>query len=180
MPCDPRGSHPAIRVLRSSAAAAALLVGVAGCVAFVPRGRDRAQVAPPDDPAERLGAIVEAHNREREARGLPALSVSERLTAAAQGHADDMAGRRRMSHRGGDGSSPFRRIARAGYRYVRAGENVARGQEGVAEVMSDWMTSPGHKRNILGKYSEIGAGYATDADGTPYWCVTFGTPAPSD
>src|SRR5262249_25809617 len=88
----------------------------------------------------------------------------------------DMARRRRMSHRGRDGSTPFRRMERSGYRYLRAGENVARGQTGVDEVMSGWMSSPGHRRNILGKFTEIGAGYATDAGGTPYWCVPCGPP----
>jgi uncharacterized protein YkwD len=67
-------------------------------------------------------------------------------------------------------------MARAGYAYQRAGENVACGQRSVAEVMSGWMRSPGHRKNILGKYTEIGAACAIDTAGTPYWCVTFGTP----
>ena len=81
-----------------------------------------------------------------------------------------------MSHRGSDGSSPFRRMASAGYRFERAGENVAAGQATLDALMGDWMGSPGHRRNILGKFTEIGAAYATDGSGTPYWCVTFGTP----
>ncbi len=32
-------------------------------------------------------------------------------------------------------------------------------------------------RDILGGFSQVGLGYATDKDGTPYWCVTFGLPA---
>src|SRR5437899_568998 len=70
----------------------------------------------------------------------------------------------------------FPRMARAGYRYERAGENVARGQRTLDAVMTAWLTSPGHRRNLLGEYSEIGAAYATDEAGIPYWCVTFGTP----
>lgn len=154
---------PAVIVLAS--------IGTAGCVSVAPR-----PAPPAASTAEAFAGLVEAHNRERARKGLPPLAVNDRLTAAAQGHADDMAAHRRMSHRGGDGSSPFRRMSRAGYSYQSAGENVAYGQRSVGAVMSDWMRSSGHRRNILGKFSEIGAAYATDAHGTAYWCVTFGTP----
>lgn len=147
----------------------------AGCAGSAPRPRASAPVAPLDRSGT-FETLVEAHNREREKAGKPPLEPNERLTAAAQRHADDMAGRRRMTHRGGDGSSPFRRMANEGYRFARAGENVAAGQQTPDSVMKAWMASPGHRRNILGNYTEIGAAYATDEAGTPYWCVTFGTP----
>jgi uncharacterized protein YkwD len=154
----------------------------AGCVAYAPRPRPG-----PVPPVERAGALdstevtealARAHNRERTRAGRPPLVVSEALTAAARRHADDMAARRRMSHRGSDGSSPFRRMEREGYVFERAAENVAAGQRSTAEVMAAWMASPGHRRNVLGKYDELGAACATDEAGTPYWCVTFGTAAP--
>ena len=131
----------------------------------------------PADPSRTSAGLVEAHNDERARRGLPPLVPDERLDAAAQEHAEDMAARRRMSHRGSDGSSPFRRMERSDYRFRRAAENVAAGQRSVAEVMNDWMRSPGHRRNVLGNFTGIGTGHATDTSGTPYWCVTFGTPA---
>jgi uncharacterized protein YkwD len=153
---------------------------VAGCSAFRAwEGRPGTSAPRPArlDPAEAVAGLLEAHNRARARAGLSPMSASELLTSTAQAHADDMAARRRISHRGSDGSSPFRRILRAGYQYLSAGENVASGQATVAEVMAGWMSSPGHRRNILGRFDEIGAGYATDAGGTPFWCVTFGTPA---
>jgi uncharacterized protein YkwD len=131
------------------------------------------------DPGAAFAGLVAAHTEARAGRGLGALRVDDRLMRAAQEHADDMARWRWMSHRGSDLSSPFRRMERAGYRYRRAAENVAAGQETLQELMSDWMRSPGHRRNILGPYTDIGTGYATDASGTPYWCVTFGTPFPA-
>lgn len=130
------------------------------------------------DPAESNAELVEAHNRARAKAGLPPLAVNDRLSQAARRHADDMAGRRRMSHRGGDGSTPFRRIESAGYPFERAGENVAHGQSTVEAVMAGWMASPGHRRNVLGRYHEIGAACATDEGGSIYWCVTFGSPRP--
>jgi len=147
----------------------------AGCVA----ARPRPQVLG-DEPAldDTLKKLIDAHNDEREKKDLPPLEENDALKKAAQAHADDMAKRRKMDHTGGDGSTPFKRIEKAGYRYQRAGENIAYGQRGLDELMDAWMTSPGHKRNILGKFKQIGVAYAIDEDGTPYWCVTFGTPLP--
>ena len=121
--------------------------------------------------------MLAAHNAERARKQLPPLAFNERLAEAARGHARDMATRGKMSHAGGDRSSPFDRMGRVGYRYQRAGENVAAGQPDVAEVMAAWMHSPGHRRNILGDYTELGAARATANDGTAYWCATFGKPA---
>ena len=87
-----------------------------------------------------------------------------------------MAGRRKMAHKGGDGSSPFDRMKRTGYDFRAAAENVAYGFDDVDSVMAGWMRSPGHRRNILGRFSEIGVGRAIARDGASYWCVTFGTP----
>jgi uncharacterized protein YkwD len=119
-----------------------------------------------------------AHNRERAAKKLSPLALDPKLTAAAQAHADDMARHSTMSHEGSDGSTPFDRIKRQGYNYRSAAENVARGQETVAEVMSSWMNSPHHRANILGNYTQAGIAVALDKDDAPFWCVTFGTPWP--
>jgi uncharacterized protein YkwD len=129
------------------------------------------------DPSATTSELIEAHNQTREAAGLAGLEPDTRLETAAMRHALDMAHRHRMSHRGGDGSSPFRRIQGQDYQFRRAGENVACGQNSVESVMADWMRSPGHRRNILGEFTQIGAACATDENGTPYWCVTFGFPA---
>lgn len=131
----------------------------------------------PIGPGDVVGRVVASHNAERSRRKLAPLVASPELEAAAAGHAVDMANRRRMAHKGGDGSSPFDRIKRQGYAFRSAGENVAFGFDDVDAVMSGWMHSPGHRLNILGDYSEIGVGRATARDGASYWCVTFGTPA---
>ena len=157
---------------------------VPGCVGFVPRGRPAARAgdvlsSDRSGPAETVIALVEAHNLERAKRRLPPLAISETLHQAAQRHAADMARRGWISHRGSDGSSPFGRIEQAGYPSLRAGENVAAGQTTTEDVMAGWMSSLGHRRNILGNFTEIGAAHATDRNGRSYWCVTFGTPIAS-
>lgn len=167
-------------VLGATVAAA---LGTGACVVPAPSPTGRAPAntdrpgATPIDLDDASAELVEAHNRIRAAHHLPALSVSGPLEAAAREHARDMARRQWMSHRGGDGSSPFRRMADQGYTFRRAGENVATGQRSVDAVMSGWMRSPGHRRNILGNFNEIGAARANDTKGTTYWCVTFGEPA---
>src|SRR5262249_9105442 len=129
---------------------------------------------PPVSSEATLAGLVEAHNHARAKVGLPALEADERLTRAAQEHARFMAGRRRMSHRGRGGSSPFQRIEAEGSPSRRAAENIAAGRFAGDALMQTWMHSPGHRRNILGAFSQIGAAYATAEDGTTYWCVTFG------
>ena len=81
-----------------------------------------------------------------------------------------------IGHTGSDGSTVKDRVKRSGYVFVRAGENCAEGQWTVGEVMAGWMRSPGHRANILAKYTEMGAGWARDDQGTIFWCVDFGTP----
>ena len=53
--------------------------------------------------------------------------MSTKLQAAAEKHAKDMAAMDKMTHKGSDGSSSIQRIVAKGYKYRRAGENVAVG-----------------------------------------------------
>ncbi len=137
-------------------------------------------LAPPPADRDVNEAILQAHNVERTRRRRPPLVLNPELTQAAQAHADDMARRGKMAHRGGDGSSPFERMKRVGYSFQAAGENVAYGFDRVDAVMAGWMHSPGHRRNILGDYTEIGVGRAIAPGGVLYYCVTFGTPGAGD
>ncbi|MFF9784669.1 Uncharacterized conserved protein YkwD, contains CAP (CSP/antigen 5/PR1) domain [Streptomyces sp. SceaMP-e96] len=126
--------------------------------------------------AEASGAtarVVELVNDERRKAGCSPLTVNAKLTKAAQDHSKDMADHRNMSHTGSDGSSPEDRITRAGYNWSSYGENVAYGYSTPESVMEGWMTSPGHKRNILDcSFKEIGVGHAQPDD---YWTQDFGT-----
>ena len=125
-------------------------------------------------------AVLAAHNVERAQKHLSPLNLNHQLTQAAEKHAADMARRGKMTHRGGDGSSPFDRIAAAHYSFQAAAENVAYGFDQVDQVMTGWMRSPGHRRNILGSYAEIGVGRVIAPGDISYWCVTFGNPTTSD
>jgi uncharacterized protein YkwD len=126
-----------------------------------------------------LDALLAAHNQIRADAKRAPLKSNRQLAAAALDHARDMAEHRALSHEGTDGSSPSQRVKQHGYRYRDVGENVAEGQDSIEEVIRTWMDSPPHRENILGDYTEMGAGVATDAGNTKYWCVVLGRPVPS-
>ena len=68
------------------------------------------------------------------------------------------------------------RLARVGFSWRAAAENVASGQTTAGSVMAAWMNSPGHRSNILSTNTRIGVGFAVAADGRRYWTQVFATP----
>jgi uncharacterized protein YkwD len=129
------------------------------------------------DPDEVREELLALHNEARAVEKLPALAVSKKLQAAAQAHAEEMAERRKMTHAGADGSTVLERVQARGYKLRRCGENIAYGHYTPEHVMRGWLDSRAHRKNILGSFSQVGMGYATAKNGTPYWCVNFGLPA---
>jgi uncharacterized protein YkwD len=127
---------------------------------------------------EESNALLAAHNRARMAEHKEPLKLSDKLAKAALAHATDMARQKKLDHKGSDKSTAAERVKRAGYLYVHIGENIANGQKTVEQVMESWMKSPGHRANILGEFSEMGAARVEDEDGSSYWCVDFGVPMP--
>lgn len=94
---------------------------------------------------------------------------SDRLGAAAANHTADMFDHNYFNHQGTDGSRVGDRTSRAGYSWRVVGENIARGQRTVDEVVSDWLESPGHCRNLMDpRFSEMGA-----AEQGEYWTQVF-------
>ena len=128
-------------------------------------------------PATRiLEDLLAAHNKVRAEEKLPPLKLNDQLTQAARGHARDMAEHNKLTHEGSDGSDPKTRIKRAGYVYQEIGENVAAGQEAVAEVMRTWIESPPHRENILGPLHRDG-GRRREGRGRPELLVRRLRPA---
>jgi uncharacterized protein YkwD len=124
----------------------------------------RAHAVALDGYAQRRGPTPEAvlveMNRERRRRGLPALFMSRSLNAAAEDRLRDMFEQRYFAHDAPDGTSPFVSLRRRGYRFLSAGENLASGQGSAAQVVEQWMRSPGHRANILGRFEDAGIAIA--------------------
>ncbi len=80
-----------------------------------------------------------------------------------------------FEHASSDGTSFGRRLQRF-YEGGGIGENIAWGQSGPVDVLASWMTSPGHRCNILSPdWDELGTGYAGARNGrNPYYVQDFG------
>lgn len=97
-------------------------------------------------------------NQKRQENGLPALSLNSELDDAARRKAADMYSKNYWAHFAPDGlTSPWQFIRDAGYSYIFAGENLAKGFTDSNSVVSAWMNSPTHRDNILSdKYRDVG------------------------
>jgi uncharacterized protein YkwD len=124
-----------------------------------------------------VSAIIDLTNEERAREGLRTLRVEARLSHAAQIQAEQMARSGRLDHVLGEAQypRPEDRLATAGYPWQAYGENLAFGYADARTTVEGWMTSPGHRQNIVStSFTEIGAGYAVDASGRPYYAQVFG------
>ena len=101
--------------------------------------------------------IIMLTNQERAAVGLNTLNTNAKLAAAATAKANNMFEEQYWDHYGPNGETPWMFITQAGYTYVYAGENLAKGFRTAEGVHEAWMASPTHKENIMsGKYKDIG------------------------
>ena len=103
--------------------------------------------------------MLAAVNAERQRNGLAPLVINAQLMSVAQKHSDFQQQTQKMSHTGQGGSQVWDRVKAEGFNYRMVGENVAAGQADIASVMSSWMNSEGHRKNILtGEFTALGWG----------------------
>lgn len=114
---------------------------------------------------DRLSALADISNAElvnltnqvRAQNGLGPLSENGMLDSAASSKADDMFAKNYWAHNSPDGTTPWFFIKQAGYAYIYAGENLARGFGSAGDVVNAWMASPEHRANLLsGNYRDVG------------------------
>jgi uncharacterized protein YkwD len=111
-------------------------------------------------------------NQERQDRGLGPLSPQGQLATAGRNHSADMACNSFFSHTGSDGSLPWDRVSALGYSYSAIAENIFAGSSNAQMAFDAWLSSPGHRDNMLNStYTEIGIGYRYWAD-SPYGAYT--------
>jgi uncharacterized protein YkwD len=131
-------------------------------------------VPPPPPPAPSdPGNLLSEINRARVANGLLALTPESHLQAAADWWAHILSGRRVLDH--GDFAARLRSF---GVPHPWISEIVAEGQRSAAECVADWLASPGHRANLLGRFTEAGAAMVPDVAGTLYFVADFGGPQP--
>lgn len=113
-----------------------------------------------------LQGMLDLHNKIRKSNQLRGLEMDRRLCEYAQKHAENMSRTNRIGH-----SSMVDLQVFCGNALV--GENIAWGQDDEDSVVSSWMKSRSHRRNILGSYKKAGFGVKKDASGRKYWCAVF-------
>jgi uncharacterized protein YkwD len=120
-------------------------------------------------------AVLCLVNKQRTSRGLPALHASAKLDRSAQSWTNTMVSEDSFTH--GDDFSA--RISADGFDWSEAGENIASGYATPVDVVSAWMASPGHCRNILDpQYGSVGTGVnphpvRSAASGPASWTQDF-------
>ena len=114
-------------------------------------------------------------NEHRVSRGLKPLTFNLEISTIARRHSQDMAtGRVGFSH----GGFESRREKIAGFiARPGVGENVAMVPVGLSHVgavaVSNWLESPGHRRNIEGAYELTGVGIAQGPTGAYFFTQLF-------
>ena len=130
-------------------------------------------VAPPN--VNQLATEIAAGlNQSRRANGEAPLRFNRRLGQAAMVHACDMGVNNFFDHRGTDGSRPAARVRNAGYDNCIVAENIAWGYPRSEQIVTGWLNSPGHRRNMLHpRIEEFGIGISQTSKG-PYWVLVVG------
>ncbi|WP_051329156.1 CAP domain-containing protein [Geminicoccus roseus] len=170
--------HHARRVLGAMLATATIMILLAG----TGMGPAVAASSPDNLPALRERAL-QVLNADRQEHGLPALSRSESLDAAAQAHAEDMLERDYFAHESPEGEDVRDRYLEQGGSGARlVAENISQctgcsapiGQERIDALEEGWMNSPEHRANILKRgLDQFGFGIAVSPDARLYAVQTF-------
>ncbi|OAN13210.1 hypothetical protein A3K86_16265 [Photobacterium jeanii] len=107
------------------------------------------------------------------------LTWDTKLEDAARVHSGNMANYNFFSHTGLDGKGVSQRVDDQGYSWSAVAENIAAGQQTIDIVMSKWLDSPGHCKNIMNSnYTQMGAASETNASSqyNIYWTQVFARP----
>ncbi|MEL7543442.1 MAG: CAP domain-containing protein [Pseudomonadota bacterium] len=125
---------------------------------------------------QRARKLINAYRAEN---GLKPLALNSKLTLAAKTHSRDLAKWDRISHHGSDGSNPWKRVHRTGYKARLTAENVGTGQITIEEVFKGWQESPGHNKNLLlADAEEMGIALVHDpkTEFKTFWTLVLGSP----
>ena len=133
-------------------------------------------VVPSPKPAPAILKYVSLLNEERFERGLSRLWLDTKLTSSAQAKSQHLVDEDYWSHIAPDGTTPWSFIKDSGYKYSKAGENLARCYDSPEETVQAWVDSPTHLANITDAFEEVGFGIADRGDGCTVVTSHFGKP----
>lgn len=117
-------------------------------------------------------SVLDYVNQYRKTKGLAPLKMMPLITAEALKHSKNISdGKVPFGHDGFEGRAD-RLMSQIELSNAIA-ENVAYGKFSAQEVVNRWIASPGHKRNIEGKFTLTGVGIVRRADGYLYFTQIF-------
>jgi uncharacterized protein YkwD len=135
----------------------------------------------PGDAVDKYRDDIHAKVNELRAKGMvEALTRSDKLDAAAQKYAENMAKQEKSAHDLG-GKRAKDRVLAEGYEPTVVAENIAlapaASNKVAAAVVDAWRYSQGHYKNImLEQLTETGIGAAKGKSGKWYICQVFAAP----
>ena len=101
---------------------------------------------------------------------------NDSLAKAAKIQAEYLIKKNSITHIGSNGLRVDDRVSKLGYNWHWIGENIAKGQESLEEVMDDWMKSPPHCQNIMNQnFVEYGAAVVVAKNGQLIFVAVFGS-----
>ena len=111
-------------------------------------------------------------NQDRKNNGLGALTLDAELCRIARIKSADMRDNRYFAHESPTYGRVGEMLRHFGYRFSAAGENIAH-HANVDKAQAAFMSSQGHRQNILGSWTKMGIGIVTDANGYIYATQIF-------
>jgi hypothetical protein len=121
--------------------------------------------------------VIRLTNEHRKKVGCSPLLNDAKLHNSALGHSKLMAARNQMNHQLAGEADFGGRIKAAGFSFRSAAENIAAGQPTPQSVVTAWINSPGHRRNIENcGFTHIGVGVAQGPGGKLFWTQNFAAP----
>ena len=106
----------------------------------------------------------------------PAIKWSNKLSAAAVSHSEDMANNNFFHHKGSLGLIASDRVSNAGYDWRTVAENIAGGTDTPEQTIDQWIISPGHCHNLMNnEHAEIGLACTRNnlSDYRIYWALVL-------
>lgn len=114
-------------------------------------------------------------NAVRAQAGVPPLTLSAELTAAALTHARDIAVQRRAWNFGSDRSAPQTRAERAGFSGLITGEDVAETFMSNIEIFQAWAADSRSRQAMIdARATHMGLGWFQEANGKLWWVMDIG------
>ncbi len=167
-----RSLRPSIRPVFLVTAALLLAAIAAGRAQVFAEGSQWKEIPPVETIEERLFVKL---NEERAANGLGRLRLSPELVVLARLQSREMARLGILMHLSAKGESLKERLDRARLLYIGSGENVARSETFVPELIHEsFMKSPEHRANILKPdFDEVGIGVVLSPDNGYFITVDF-------